>query len=137
MVARFYRTEGKRVEKNSLLNQHSMLAKKYRLKGRSVLEEVKKKGSLYQTDSFGVLVLKREDDEPSRFAFIVSTKISKIAVKRNGVKRKLREAVKKRIKKVNNGYDVVFLAKKTTLDKNNIELEKEVKEVFQDSGLAQ
>ena len=42
-----------------------------------------------------------------------------------------------RIKKVNNGYDVVFLAKKTTLDKNNIELEKEVKEVFQDSGLAQ
>jgi len=114
-----------------------MLAKKHRLTGRSILEEVKKKGSLYQSDSFGILVRKREDDEPSRFAFIVSTKISKIAVARNKAKRKLREAVKQKMSKVVKGHDVLFLAKKTTLDKKSKEIEKEVEAVFKESNLMQ
>ena len=92
-----------------------MLAKKHRLTGRSVLEEVKKEGSLYQADSFGILVRKGVEIRPSRFAFIVSTKISKTAVDRNKVKRRLREAVKQNIEKIVKGYDVVFLAKKMTL----------------------
>ena len=112
-----------------------MLAKKHRLTGRSILEEVKKEGSLYQSDSFGVLVRERKDNEPSRFAFIVSTKISKIAVVRNKAKRKLREAVNSKIEKVAKGYDVLFLAKKTTLEKKNTEIGKEVEKVFQESGL--
>ena len=112
-----------------------MLAKKYRLTGRSILEEVKKEGSLYQADSFGILVRKRTGDEPSRFAFIVSTKISKIAVTRNTAKRKLREAVKQNIDKVTKGYDVVFLTKKKTLEKDNKEIASEVAKVFKESGL--
>ena len=112
-----------------------MLAKKYRLKGRSILEEVKREGTLYQTDSFGVLVLKRTKDEPSRFAFIVSTKISKKAVERNMAKRRLREAVKQKISKVVNGYDVLFLAKKKTLEKKSKEMTSEVERVFKESGL--
>ena len=112
-----------------------MLAKKYRLTGRSVLEEVKKEGSLYQADSFGILVRKRTEDEPSKFAFIVSTKISKIAVERNKVKRRLREAVKQKIDKVVNGYDVIFLAKKKTLEKKSEEITSEVEKIFKESGL--
>jgi ribonuclease P protein component len=112
-----------------------MLAKKYRLTGRSVLEEVKKGGSLYQADSFGILVRKRTEDEPSKFAFIVSTKISKIAVDRNKAKRRLREAVKQNIEKVVNGYDVIFLAKKKTLEKKSEEITSEVNKVFKESGL--
>lgn len=112
-----------------------MLAQKHRLTGRSVLEEVKKEGSLYQSDLFGILVHKRKDDEPSKFAFIVSTKISKIAVARNKAKRKLREAVNKKIEKVVKGYDVLFLAKKTTLETKSKEIEKEVEKTFKESGL--
>ncbi|MBU0572642.1 ribonuclease P protein component [Patescibacteria group bacterium] len=112
-----------------------MLAKKHRLTGRSILEEVKKKGSLYQADSFGILVSKRTDDEPSRFAFIVSTKISKTAVDRNKAKRKLREAVNQKIGKVANGHDVVFLAKKMTLERKSEDLTREVEKVFKESGL--
>lgn len=112
-----------------------MLAKKYRLTGISILEEVKKEGSLYQADSFGILVRKRTGDEPSRFAFIVSTKISKIAVERNKAKRRLREAVKQHIGKIVKGYDVVFLAKKMTLERSSKEITSEVERVFKESGL--
>jgi ribonuclease P protein component len=112
-----------------------MLAKKYRLTGSSVLEDVKKEGSLYQSGSFGILVRNRKDDEASRFAFIVSTKISKIAVKRNKAKRRLREAVKQNTNKVSKGYDVVFLTKKMTLEKSSKEIAKEVEKVFKESGL--
>lgn len=112
-----------------------MLAKKYRLTGRSVLEEVKKEGSLYQADSFGILVRKRTEDEPSRFAFIVSTKISKAAVDRNKAKRRLREAVKQSIDKIVNGYDVLFLAKKKTLERKSEDIASEVEKIFKESGL--
>ncbi len=112
-----------------------MFAKKYRLTGRSVLEEVKKEGSLYQADSFGILVRKGAEDRPSRFAFIVSTKISKTAVDRNKAKRRLREAVRQNIEKVVNGYDVIFLAKKKTLERRSEEITSEVEKVFRESGL--
>lgn len=112
-----------------------MLAKKHRLTGRSVLEEVKKNGSLYQADSFGILVRKGIEDRPSRFAFIVSTKISKVAVDRNKAKRRLREAVKQNIEKTANGYEVIFLAKKKTLEKSSKEISSEVEKVFKESGL--
>lgn len=112
-----------------------MLAKKYRLTGRSVLEEVKKEGTLYQADSFGVLVRKRTENKPSRFAFIVSTKISKAAVERNKAKRKLREAVKQKINKVADGYDVLFLTKRNTLDRKSKDITREVEKVFKESGL--
>lgn len=112
-----------------------MLAKKHRLIGRSILEEVKKEGALYQADSFGILVRKRKEDKPSKFAFIVSTKISKIAVVRNKAKRRLREAVKQNIDKVAKGYDVVFLTKKTTLERSSKEITSEVEKIFKESGL--
>ncbi|RLC31643.1 ribonuclease P protein component [Candidatus Woesebacteria bacterium] len=112
-----------------------MLAKKHRLTGRSILEEVKKEGSLYQADSFGILVSKRTKDKPTRFAFIVSTKISKIAVERNKAKRRLREAVRQYIDKVDKGYDVVFLTKKMTLERSSKDIAKEVGKVFKESGL--
>ena len=112
-----------------------MLAKKYRLTGRSVLEEVKKEGSLYQADSFGILIRKRVGDKPSRFAFIVSTKISKKAVERNMAKRRLREAVNQGIEKVVNGYDVIFLVKKRTLGRKSGDIISEVEKIFKESGL--
>jgi ribonuclease P protein component len=112
-----------------------MLAKKHRLTGKSLLEEIKTKGNLYQKDSFGIVVLRQKKPGPSRFAFIVSTKISKKAVDRNKITRRLREAVKKSLGKVSDGYDVLFLAKGKIKDKEGSQLVKEVAEIFREAGL--
>ncbi len=112
-----------------------MLAKKHRLAGRNLLEEVKSKGTLYQSNSFGMIVLKQKETGPSRFAFIVSTKISKKAVDRNRITRRLREAVKENIGEISEGTNVLFLAKKKIIEKEESEITREMKLIFKEAGL--
>lgn len=111
-----------------------MLTSKNLLKGKDRIDEVKKKGRLFQSESFGAAVMKREDDEPARFAFVISSKISKLAVHRNRIKRALGEAVRRNIKKVPDGLDVVFLAKKNADKKTTDELMKETQEFLSEAN---
>ena len=71
-----------------------MLARKFRLSGAKNFQRVQKEGQVFQSQNFGVAYIARGDAEPSRFAFIVSTKISKDAVDRNRFKRTMSEAVR-------------------------------------------
>ncbi len=104
-----------------------MLASKYRLSKGADFEEVKEEGKLYQSDSFGVAVLKRNKERDSRFGFVVSTKISKHAFQRNRIKRALRESVRHHLHIIGKGYDMVFLAKKGVTRRTTEEIMKEVK----------
>lgn len=98
-----------------------MLPKKNRLNLRKEFSALKKDGKMVNSESFGFL-FKRE--EFSKFGFIVSTKISKKAVERNLIKRRLSEIVRQLSKQPQvNG---VFLCKKTILNKSYQELKKEV-----------
>lgn len=71
-----------------------MLARKYRLTGSKNFTKVEKEGKVYQSTNFGIAYVRREDEDPSRFAFIVSTKIAKDAVDRNRFKRAMSEGVR-------------------------------------------
>jgi len=107
-----------------------MLPKKYRLKDFWEIEEVKKKGQLFQSLSFGVLVFFRDKKQNSRVAFIVSLKISKKSVERNRTKRLLSEAVRGFLPSIKPGYDLVFLIKKNLVGRNKQEVEKEVERIL-------
>lgn len=73
--------------------------------------------------------------QPSRFGFIISTKVHKKAVKRNRAKRLLTEAVLSLSSKIKPGFDVVFLAKKKIIDISLEEIKKEVKRLFIEAEL--
>lgn len=105
-----------------------MLASDFRLKKTSDFNRVKEKGKLYQSENFGVTVLEKDKDEPSRFGFVISTKISKLAAHRNRIKRAFGEAVRQNFKKISKGYDMVFLAKTTMEKKTTDEIMKQVKD---------
>lgn len=47
----------------------------------------------------------------SRFCFSVSNKVSKLATKRNLIKRRLRHAIRELLPQIRGGYDVVVIAK--------------------------
>ncbi len=66
--------------------------------------------------------------EKSRFCFVISTKISKKAVKRNKLKRQLREIIRLNLDKITPKYDIVILTKPKAgiLDKTHPELEEEL-----------
>lgn len=67
-------------------------------------------------------------DTDLKIAFVVSKKNIKSAVKRNKIKRQMREAVRLLIKekKIRPGYFLFFIAKKEILNKTFIEIEKEI-----------
>ncbi len=102
------------------------IASKFRLKGGANVERVKRLGKVLQSKNFGVVYLKNQEKSFSRFAFVVSTKISKLAVHRNRVDRAMTEAVRMDMPKIPVGYDYVFLAKKTVANKTTEEIMREV-----------
>ena len=104
-----------------------MLPKQHRLPLRTDLIEVKEKGRLFQGKLFSLLVAKRETPHPSRFAFIISTKVHKKAVKRNHARRLLSEAIRELLPQMKSGFDGVFLAKKPLIEANFTQIKQEVR----------
>jgi len=111
-----------------------MLPKQNRLKKKKDCDSVIKQGR-HNADRFLVLKIQRNSLEQSRIGFVVSKKISKKAVERNRIKRRLREIVKKEISELKNGIDLVFLVKKNIITAEFSEIEYSVKSLLKKSGL--
>ncbi len=112
-----------------------MLAKKHRLTGSKDFERVQREGKTFQSQNFGVAYLNRGDAGPSRFAFVVSTKISKDAVDRNTIKRHMSETVRLITPYIKEGFDIVFLAKTSIIRVPADEIMKEIRASVRESGL--
>lgn len=107
-----------------------MLDRKNRLTKRAEFERVREGGKVFPSDSFSLSVLERKDSKPSRFGFIVSTKISKAATIRNKAKRALREGIRHLIFYMKNGYDCVVLAKPIIVKKYTDEIIRELEKIL-------
>lgn len=112
-----------------------MLAKKYRLTVNADFKKVQELGTVFQSHSFGIAYLDRKDSLPSRFGFVISTKVAKDAVDRNTVRRHMSETVRRMTNDIKDGYDVVFLAKTNIIRVPAEELVREVRSAVRDSGL--
>lgn len=112
-----------------------MLARKFRLTEKRDFEKIQNNGKIFQSENFGIGFLKREDNEASRFGFIVSTKIAKAAVDRNRFKRAMSEAVRTSMTDLYCGFDIVFLAKTSIVRASTEKIMKEVRVALKESGL--
>ena len=110
------------------------MAKKYRFPLRTEWHRLRKQGQIYQFPFFAI-ILKNNDLEFSRFAFIVSKKIHKRAVKRNRIKRLLRESIQLLLPRLKSNFDVVFLVKKEILGKDFQQVRSMVKKALKKGGL--
>lgn len=100
-----------------------MLAKINRIKKNKDFAAIFKNAKSVKTSIF-ILKIRKNDLGLNRFGFVVSQKVSKKAVLRNKVRRRLSEAVKSRSGDIKKGYDVVFIAL-SGIEKKNY---KEIKE---------
>lgn len=64
----------------------------------------------------------------NRFGIVVSTKISKKAVVRNKIKRRIREIIRQINIKI--GFDIVIVAKQEIIDKNYQEIKNDLEGLF-------
>lgn len=114
-----------------------MIAAENRLKSKE-FDLVKTQGTLYQSTHFGASVFKRDDSDPSRFGFVVSTKVAAKSVQRNRIKRAIREGVRYNAKLagIHKGFSIVFLAKKSIAPISTEEIMREVEYFLKNTNLA-
>ena len=112
-----------------------MLAKENRLRLKNDFKKVFEKGKFYQERFLAVKILSNESDI-SRFGFIVSKKISKKAVVRNKIKRRLRESVRLKFKNgsIKNGFDAVILTRPQIIDKKFVEIDEVIGKLLEKAG---
>lgn len=121
MAVGFYLRGGEKAGKK--LPSKFMLARKYKLKKDNDFKKVFKRGENYQR---GLIRLKavKNDLLISRFGFIISNKLSKKAVVRNKVKRKLEEITRLNLDKVKTGFDIIVMVSPLIKEKDYQEIEK-------------
>jgi len=80
---------------------------------------------MFSSPLFGA-IYSFDDDKEIKFGFVISKKISKKAVDRNKIKRRMCEVLVKNLDKFKAGTRIVFLAKKSLLEAKIGEIEKEI-----------
>lgn len=111
-----------------------MLEKKYRVTSEKDYAKLFAKGRPFHGRGVGMKAMLSKLSVP-RVGFVVSTKVAKKAVVRNQVKRRMREIVRKVIGRMQPGVDVVFMAKKESIDMTFAELERIMIELLAKSGI--
>lgn len=115
-----------------------MLPKINRLKKKKDIERVFKKGKGFKED-FLILKIAKNALSQTRFGFVVSQKVSKKATLRNKIKRRLREMVSKKGKKLKkgrhpsatrSGMDVVLIALPGLETKDFWEIDETLNKLF-------
>ncbi|KKQ67033.1 MAG: ribonuclease P protein component [Candidatus Nealsonbacteria bacterium RIFCSPLOWO2_12_FULL_39_31] len=111
-----------------------MLSKENRLKKKKDFEDVFKNGRGYK-DGFLYLKIIKNNLEPSRFGFVVGVKFSKSAVKRNKIKRWLRELTRINLQVIEKGFDCVVIVFPGFKAKNFEEAEGLAEKLFRRAGI--
>lgn len=102
-----------------------MLSREYKLKKDNDFKKVFEKGKFYRNDFIKIRFLKNNLGI-TRFGIVISSKISKKAVSRNRVRRRLEEIIRIRLDQIRSGFDIVVLFEPEVIGKNY----KQIEEVF-------
>ena len=112
-----------------------MLPKEYRLKKRIAFNATYRSGLSFHKEGITVFCGKKKSlDIPTKIGFVVSKKIHKRAVRRNRIKRLMRESVRLYIKEkgiLDSKYlSLVFVASTRLLDKNFVDIDNSIKKLM-------
>jgi len=106
-----------------------MLAKENRLKKKKDFELVFKNGRILKSKNVFLKYLSSEVKE-RKVGFIVSKKVSKKAVERNKVKRRLREIIRKNKESIKENISIIIIALPSLKNVSFKEMEIEVKNIL-------
>ncbi|MGE8204775.1 ribonuclease P protein component [Heyndrickxia sp. NPDC080065] len=105
------------------------MKKSYRIKKNIEFQHVFKKGKSFANRQFVIYVLKKRDQENFRIGLSVSKKIGN-AVKRNEIKRYLRQCFTELKENIDKGNDYVIIARKPAAEMNFHEVKSSLQHVL-------
>ena len=114
-----------------------MLPKQYRLKNRSAFKATYRvKNSFHKGGITLFIGILKKDDSPTKVGFVVSKKVHKRAVKRNRLKRLMRESYRLLLKENNLGnsqkyLSLIFVRTDKALGKSFKEIDASIKKLVQ------
>jgi ribonuclease P protein component len=103
-----------------------MLSRYFHLTGKKNFDRATKKGKIIQRPLYAVCIYDRGDVATHRFGFVISKKISKLAVQRNRIRRAMEDTIRYNLRYVPIGIDIVFLIKKEMANKTSDEIMRDV-----------
>jgi len=106
-----------------------VLPSKNRLKKKKDFERTFKKSKGIKNKLF-VLLSSKNSDADSRFGFVVGQKVSKKAVKRNKIKRRMRSVVEQSLSIVKKGLDVIIIGLKPLEEADFSETKEALKDLL-------
>lgn len=104
-----------------------MLPKVNLLRKEKDFEAVFERNKAYYGTNLGMKV-RKNSNETKRFGFLVGTKVSKLATRRNLIKRRLKYAVLQQLDQIKGGQDFVIITFPSILGKNYQEIKSELEE---------
>lgn len=111
-----------------------MLPKENRLKKKKDFNRVTTRGQQV-SGSFLILKFYSNELDLTRVGFVVSKKVSKKAVLRNQVKRRLREAVRAELAQIRTGFDMVFFTRREIQEKEFSDIQQLIKQLLEKAKL--
>ena len=111
-----------------------MLPKKNRLTKDADFQKIRRSGLSFFSSWFRLGLMPNKRDF-SRFAVVISTKVSKKATERNRLKRQLREIIHLNFDKIKSGYDVSLSTNYKALGKEYKDLENDLLRLLNKSKL--
>lgn len=115
-------------------NQNHLLLRIHRLKSEKDFARLSKSRKTGYAKSIGVKV--RENTlSYSRFGIVVGLKISKKAVERNLLKRRVRDVLTKHFEEIESGYDIMVLIQKSALNAGYKTVEEDFLKAIDKVGL--
>lgn len=111
-----------------------MLPKKFRLLKKKDFEKIHKFGKFFGQNFLAIKLVKNSLNV-SRFGFLIGIKVSKKSTVRNKIKRRLRESVRLKLKRIKPGFDIVVFVRPEIAEKNYWEIDKAVEKIFEKAKL--
>jgi ribonuclease P protein component len=111
-----------------------MLKKINRISKRKEFDDLRKNGGIIMSCPFFGVVIENKNDSLVKFGMVISKKISKKAVDRNKIKRRLMEVLNKNLSGFKKGQRILFLMKKEALKASVDNFEKEVGKLISKIG---
>ncbi|MDS3859582.1 ribonuclease P protein component [Thermosynechococcaceae cyanobacterium BACA0444] len=123
-----------------------MLPGPHRLRSRHDFNHIYKEGKSWHGPYFVTWLLPRATLEPglplstasflvTRIGLVVGKKVSKLAIRRNWVKRRMRQACWELLKEIEPGWDVILVARRAVLDLQANQYLPELEQLLAQAGI--